>query len=91
MSVMQTSATELVEEMIALLRRDLAADRRQFWAATGLVTVDDLHVLKKEGLALPARALAATAARCHGDVRRAVSSIAHRHFEAARRNASAGA
>lgn len=159
MTIVQTSATELVQEMTALIRSDRAADLRQLWPRNALVTIDDLHVLgekvatqrevgrlfraaldrgarlacaagcrpsqipilfetlraapggrclalrrptaadmrrilremsRMEGLNLRAAALASTAARCHGDVRRAVSAIAHRRFETARRGPSAG-
>lgn len=154
MAIVETSATDLVQEMTAALRRGQAADLEQLWPQGALVTIDDLHVLtgkamaqrevgrlfvaaverglrlvcatgslaevpdlvtavrahsgvrfvalrrpsgadmrrilagmaRTEGLRLTAKALISLAAGCRGDVRRAVSAIAHERFEAARRD-----
>ncbi len=151
-AVVQTTATDLVHEMIALLRRDRAVDVRRLLPPCALVTIDDLHVLarmaatqrevgllfrtaiegggrracaagcrpqqvpilfetlaalptarflelprpssrdvrrilrqmtKREGLTLRTEALASTATHCCGDLRRALSALAHRRLELA--------
>lgn len=154
MAVVETSATDLVQEMTTALRSGRAADLENLWPQGAMVTIDDLHVLtgmpaaqrevgrlfaaavergcrlvcatsspadipdvitavralsgvrfvavlrpsgadmrrilvgmaRAEGLRLSARVLTSRAAGCRGDVRRAVSAIAHERFEAARRD-----
>ena len=43
--IVETSATDLVQEMTAALRRGKAADLEQLWPQGAMVTIDDLHVL----------------------------------------------
>jgi len=43
--VVHTTATDLVQAMIAQLRRYRAVDVDQLWPPNAIVTIDDLHVL----------------------------------------------
>ena len=45
MRIVETTATDLVQEMTAALRRDKPAELELLWPQGALVTIDDLHVL----------------------------------------------
>jgi chromosomal replication initiator protein len=48
--IVETSATDVVQEMTAALRRGKAADLEQLWPQGAVVTIDDLHVLTGQAM-----------------------------------------